>query len=123
MEKTTDWQAVAVYLGMIYFIGKLIWDIVTYFLKKKDKLTDSDHEAIASIRISITEIRECQRSMLATVESIKVSVELIDGRVDGADEDVRNIQEALRLVDTLHKGNHPGQTIRLDEILKRKSKH
>lgn len=120
-QTTTNWQEVAVYLGMIYFIGKLLWDIIIYFLKKKDGLTDTDHEAIHSIKISITEIREAIKSMGADVASIKRSLLDIDNRTDLNEEDIRNIQEALRTTEIHHMNQHK-QALGLAEILQRKIK-
>jgi hypothetical protein len=119
MVGKTDWQQVAVYLGIAYFILRIVWDAIVYFMKKKDGISTADHEAIHQINLSLVEIRETQKKLGTDQESFKNKLKYLDRRSDGTEEDVRNLQEAIRSIGRDHNANHI-QHINFDEILKRK---
>ena len=114
----TDWTTIGVFATMGLFFARGIWDIIGYFLKKKDVTSDSDHSQINSIKNSIVEMRGEQKSILSTLQSIKLSLSDGDNRMDSIDKDIRNIQEALNRIEIFHNAQHK-ERMGIPEIIKK----
>ena len=102
----STWEIILLFGSMLSFIITAAWNLVSYFLKKKDKTIDLDHEAISSIKGSIIEVRNAQKLEEQSITSIKISLEHKEKILIEHNTQIRNIEEALRRIELFHEKQH-----------------
>lgn len=79
-----------------------IFNVIGYFLKKKDNSIDHTSQALSAIQTSVQEIRNLQFNYTTELASLKNKVGNLDAKDDIHEQKIRNIMEALRIIRTAH---------------------
>lgn len=112
----TEGQSIAVFSIAGTFILTAIFNILGYFLKKKDTKDTDNEKKIIAVGSTIQEMRNEQERVKIDLQSLKAQLNVEDTRIDHIEVYIRNLQEALRKVGTEHQ-NCEGKQIDFGRLL------
>lgn len=90
-----NWTAIGILLTLILFCIKMVWDLYEYYRKRRDNLTDTDHEQVHAIKASLREVSIEVGMLNDTLKQIASNTTKIDGRLGKSEQRIAKLEYEL----------------------------